>query len=142
MDERYAYSTFSTPQGPLFARDALATKVILGYDVHRFLMKMARWISAFYPAAYDYPEFSGTYIQPTVHHSILERVTNLFMFATAGRYLKLKSSLLNRRLNAAHRSWDVFDIQCEEDHLIYESRRYVSMRQRYEESLVSVDGRR
>ncbi|MCL4355145.1 MAG: hypothetical protein JRN56_01905 [Nitrososphaerota archaeon] len=142
MDERYAHSKFSTPQGPLFARDALATKVIMGYDIHRSLMKTARWISAYYPAAYEHSEFSEAHIQPMVHHNISERIMNLFMFATAGRYLKLKSSLLNRRLNATRRNWDVFDIQCEEDHLIYESRRYVSMRQRYEALLASVEAGR
>jgi hypothetical protein len=137
MDERFARSTFSDVQGPLFARDALETKVIKGYDVHRSLMRMARWISMFYPAAYELSEYSGTPVLTTNRPSVLERALNIFLFTTVGRYLKLKSTLLNKKLAAARRAWDVFDIQCEEDHLIYESRRYVSLKQRYEEVLAA-----
>ena len=142
MDERYARSTFSKAQGPLFARDALETKVLMGHDFHRFLMKTARWISSFYPVAYGRSGSSGDELPPEDRPSALERVLNLFMFATAGRYLALKSSLLNRKLMATGRSWDVFDVRCDEDHLIYESRRYVSMRRRYEESFASVEAGR
>ena len=137
MDERFARSTFSDVQGPLFARDALETKVIKGYDVYQSLMRMAGWISIYYPAAYEPSEYSGIPILITNRPSGLERVLNIFMFATVGSYLKLKSTLLNRKLYAARRTWDVFDIKCEEDHLIYESRRYVSMKQRYEDVLAA-----
>lgn len=134
MDERYAFSLFSRAQGPLFARDAIETKVVRGRDTHSSLMRAAGWITAFYPGAYESSEFSAAPLPTMNSPSVLERVTNRFIFITVGKYMRLKSALLNRRLRTAHRSWDVFEIQCSEDHLVYESKRYASMRQRYTEA--------
>ncbi|MDG6943043.1 MAG: hypothetical protein JRN12_02825 [Nitrososphaerota archaeon] len=137
MDEWFAHSKFSEVQGPLFARDALETKVIKGHDVYKSLMRAAEWISAFYPAAYEPSEYSGAPTTTEKRPSVFARAINIFILTTLGRYLKLKSALLNRKLDAAHRAWDVFDVQCGEDHLLYESRRYASMRQRYDEVLTA-----
>ena len=132
MDEAYARSVFRAQRHPLFARDALEAKVMMGRDHYKSLLRTAGWISDYFPVAYreaisDSPEASK--IQG---RQALARILNRLLFLTLGRYIRTKSFLLNRNLKARGRSGDLFRVRCGEDHLIYESRRYIDLRSEYE----------
>jgi len=132
MDEAYAHSVFRLQGHPLFARDALEAKVLVGRGSYKSLLKTAGWMSDYFPFAYreaimDSPEASKIQRRPA-----LARILNRLLFLTLSRYIRVKSSLLNRNLRAGGRSGDLFRVRCGEDHLIYESRRYVDLRREYE----------
>jgi hypothetical protein len=132
MDEDFAHSAFATEGNSLFARDAIETKVVTGLALYSSLLSRASWISKFYPFAYD-AAMGADHIEPRVTRpSAIDRVLNKLLFLSVGRYMHLKSALLNRKLRAAGRLGDVFSIRCGEDHLIYESKRYASLREEYE----------
>jgi hypothetical protein len=130
MDEAYAESAFSKKQDPLFARDALATIVLRGGDTYRSLMNRATWISNIYPAAYSQREASPIKAPRRRRPNAVETVLNRFLYLIVGSYIKMKGSLLNRKL-ARHERRSVFTIRAGYDHLIYESVRYVGLRHRY-----------
>jgi hypothetical protein len=133
MDEDYARSTFGARGHHLFARDALEAKVLRGRELYDSLMSSATWISDYYPVAYresvrsraDKPPGAKA---PTAFSLALNRV----FLSIVGRYIKAKSSRLNRRFRAAHRGGDLFRVRCGEDHLIYESRRYLDLKKEYQ----------
>jgi hypothetical protein len=135
MDEGYARSAFAMRRDPLFARDALQTKVARGEGLYQSLMSSAGWISRLYPVAYRTTVTRIGIDQPRPGPSALANLLDRLLYLIVGRYLKLKSNLLNRRLSAIGRNGDVFDVDCAEDHLIYESRRYSALRQEYMEVL-------
>jgi hypothetical protein len=133
MDVDYARSSFGTRRHLLFARDALEAKVLRGRDLYDFLMSSATWISDYYPVAYremvrtPAGKLTGAKA-PTAFSLALNRV----LLKTVGRYVQAKSSLLNRRFKATRRGGDLFGVRCGEDHLIYESRRYLDLKKEYD----------
>jgi hypothetical protein len=133
MDETFARMTFETQRHPLFARDALEAKVLEGQNLYEFLMKNAGWISDYYPVAYK-GVISDTKWESKEGPSALSRALNTLLFRTVGRYVNWKSSILNRRLRTKGRVGDAFHVRCGDDHLIYESRRYVNLRLEYEDA--------
>jgi hypothetical protein len=132
MDEAFARGTFERQRSPLFARDALEAKVLRGRDLYESLMRTASWISDYYPVAYREAITPASKAPAKENPSAFERALNSLLFKTLGRYIQLKSALFNRRLMTAGRSGDMFRVRCGEDHLIYESRRYVELRKEYE----------
>lgn len=131
MDEDFARSAFTSQDDPLFARDALATKVVRGRAFYQSLLSMAKWISAYYPHAYDRAATPNSPRTRRSQPSALDVALNRLFFVTIGRFLGLKSLFLNRRLRAAGRGGDVFETRIGEDHLIYESGRYAALRREY-----------
>jgi hypothetical protein len=130
MDEDYARTTFHSQRHPLFARDAVEAKVLMGQGLYRALMREASWIAGYYPVAYN--SATTTPGGATRRSSSgFVRALNKLLYATLGRYIRAKSYLLNRRLRANGRSGDVFKVRLGEDHLIYESRRYLDLRMEY-----------
>ncbi|MDG6987905.1 MAG: hypothetical protein JRN21_01100 [Nitrososphaerota archaeon] len=134
MDENFARSTFAKARDPLFARDALETKVLKGMGTYESLMEAAGWISSYYPLAYE--RVRGTHALPVVRGpSALSAAFNQLLFRLVGRYLGLKASALNRKLKEAGRCSDLFEIRSSPDHLIYESKRYTALREKYRKVL-------
>lgn len=132
MDEDYARSTFGSQHHPLFARDAIEAKVLLGRGLYRSLMRTASWISEYYPIAYRTAMATPSGGSARKGSSGFIRALNRFLYTALGRYIRTKSHLLNRRLRVTGRSGDVFRVRLGEDHLIYESRRYLDLRKEYE----------
>jgi len=132
MDETYARSVFSSQQHPLFARDALEAKVLIGRDIYKSLLGTAAWMSAYFPVAYREAVSDTPREHKTQRRQALAGILNRLLFVTLGRYIRAKSSLLNRNLKASGRSGDLFRVRLGVDHLIYESRRYVDLRREYE----------
>ena len=135
MDEDFARSTFAEAHDPLFARDALQTKVLKGRGTYASLMKTAGWISSYYPLAYERAGATHAPRGAGRRPSALSAALNQLLFRLVGRYLGLKASVLNRRLKEAGRSSDVFEVRSSPDHLIYESKRYTALREKYREAL-------
>ena len=70
-------------------------------------------------------------IGPPIKTSLLARIENLFVYFITGRYIRLKSHLLNRRY-AKEKKWNsLFRVRIGPDHCIYESERYLHLRQMY-----------
>jgi hypothetical protein len=133
MDEAYAQSLFGTPQDALFARDALETKVIRGKATYDSLLQQAAWISRLYPtrrSAFGKPNerILGSKSKPYP----FKRILNRFLFLTVGGYIKAKSHLYNKKFISLGQRGRVFTIRSAEDHLIYESNRYLELRRGYE----------
>lgn len=131
MDEDYARSTFKAQRHPLFARDALEAKVLLGQDLYESLMGEADWISQYYPVAYAETVGLSSPSSKKKSRAATDVVLNKLLCFVVGRYLRLKSYILNRKLAARGRESDLFDVRFGEDRLIYESRRYKTMRREY-----------
>jgi hypothetical protein len=134
MDDAYARSAFKSRRHPLFARDAIEARVLIGQGVYKSLMRSARWISNYYPVAYQASIANDSEASAASRPSAFARILNLVLYAVLGRYMLAKSTLLNRRLKALGRSGDVFSVRSGADHLIYESRRYGELRKEYESS--------
>ena len=132
MDEGYARSEFAGRRHPLFARDAIEAKVLKGRDHYESLLKAASWISDYYPVAYGETFTGGHATGPGRNPSSFARVLNRVLYLVIGRYIQAKSSLLNRRFRKGGRGGDVFGVRCGDDHLIYESRRYLDLKKEYE----------
>jgi hypothetical protein len=133
--EDYAESMFRTAQGPLFARDALQTRVFRGSRDYASLLSRAGWMSSYYPQAYAaLSKAEASLVILREKPSAFWRVVNNFLFLTAGRYVEFKAWLLNRKLFKMGRERDIFTFRHSEDHLIYESRRYSDLRLMYSNS--------
>ncbi|MBI3023847.1 MAG: hypothetical protein HYY68_09040 [Thaumarchaeota archaeon] len=63
--------------------------------------------------------------------SAIKRILNSYLFHVVGRYIRLKSSLLNRRLAKEGKMSSIFAVRMGEDHCIYESVRYRQLRELY-----------
>lgn len=135
MDRDYAYSAFSYERGALFARDAIETKVMKGRGEYLSLLNAAGWISKYYPLAYEASNVVPSSTKEILRASVFDRFLNSLLFLTVGKYLGIKSAVLNRKLAAGGRAADLFDVLVGEDHLIYESRRYSALRREYDEVL-------
>lgn len=135
MDEDYARLTFARTDDPLFARDALETKVVKGRDTYENLMRAAPWISRYYPRAYGRMGVSSEPMRHEGRSSAASAALNRLLYAIVGRYLTFKAWALNCRLQKAGRGSEVFEVRSSVDHLIYESKRYSTLRAKYGEAL-------
>lgn len=132
MDEKYALALFREEQGPLFARDALETIVLRGEPTYTKLLGEAEWISTLYPNAYS-ARAGGSASAPASGRepSGFSRAAEAFLFAIVGGYLRAKARMLNARLSKFGQLDSVFTVRYGRGHLIYESRRYSKLKQRY-----------
>lgn len=132
MDEDSARLAFVSYRHPLFARDALEAKVLTGQNLYSSLMRSANWISEYYPVAYEgaVSQAGGETIgsRPSSFAAFLNRL----MYILVGRYILAKSLLLNRKLRSRGKHGDAFSVRHGEDRLVYESRRYMALRNEYE----------
>jgi len=132
MDEECARSAFEESRDPLFARDALEAKVLKGRGRYESLLRSASWISDYYPAAYREVLMGRPATSPKPNPTSFARVLNRLLYLVMGKYIQVKASLLNRKFRIGGRSGDVFGVRYGEDHLIYESRRYLDLKKEYE----------
>lgn len=135
MDEAYARLLFRSPRGPLFARDALELKVFRGSELYESLLQQASWISVLYPARFpSLGDRDASLESARAGKSTLVRVLNGFLFLAVGGFIRVKSSLHNRRFVSLGQSENEFAVRSGKDHLIYESSRYQRLRQKYDEA--------
>jgi hypothetical protein len=135
MGLRYATARFSKVQSPLFARDALQTRVMKGHETYRSLMSAAAWISGYYPRAYEAEDLQRAHMGPLAGPSAFEGAADRLLFSVVGRYLRFKAKALNARLRKRGAVDDVFEIRIGADHLVYESRRYAALQSDYDEAI-------
>ncbi|MDA4125265.1 MAG: hypothetical protein OK438_07475 [Thaumarchaeota archaeon] len=132
MDQDYAESIFANEQDALFARDALASVVLMGRDTYGSLLRSASWIQSLYPGAYS---LRSRQVSPTTAPQrwarSYELVLDRFLYVVVGSFIKMKAFILNRKLAGRQRREGVFRIRAGYDHLIYESARYAGLRAAY-----------
>jgi hypothetical protein len=131
-DEGYARLQFSRQQDALFARDAISASVILGEGYYARLLKNGYWMARFFPKMYSLRLENHDEHSPMITaSSSRDRIANLFLYHTAGAYIRLKSYLLNRKYSKAERRNSEFVVKIGTDHCIYESQSYVHLRKMY-----------
>lgn len=132
MDEEYAERAFTNERSSLFARDALATIVMRGDGTYGSLIRGASWISSFYPEAYSMRRRQTTNApSPRRRAGLFECLLDRMLFVMVGSFLRMKASVLNRRLARRQRSEGAFFVRAGFDHLLYESARYSKLRHIY-----------
>ncbi len=133
MDEGRAIEEFSEAEDPLFARDALTARPLYGLEYFQGLLTAAAWMGNFYPKLY-WSKLRGKTIDSINNgsgSSALKKILNSYVFHVVGRYIRLKSYLLNRRLAKQGKMSSIFAVRLGEDHCIYESVKYMQLRETY-----------
>lgn len=133
MDDGRAIAEFNEAKDPLFARDALTAKPLHGLEYFQGLLTRATWMKNFYPKLY-LSKMNGKRINSMNNDSgssAIKRILNSYLFHVVGRYIRLKSNLLNRRLAKEGKTSSIFAVRMGEDHCIYESVRYRQLRETY-----------
>jgi hypothetical protein len=131
MDAAFAESTFAKDQGALFARDALVAEPVKGAGTYRELLRTGAWMHRYFPKLYDLRgDSNGSRFNSGVP-STTSRLTNLFLFATLGTFIRAKAAYHNLRLAKAGLRRYSFRAKVGPDHLIYESAKYLSLKRTY-----------
>ncbi len=137
MDEEYARERFARTRDALFARDALTAVVVHGSAFYQEILGEGRWMAGYFPKLYALRSDHKTRrTNGGNRHRQLgtRRVLNKFLYFTVGSYIRAKAFLLNRRLRKENKRSSIFRLRIGEDHCIYESTRYQSMRKMYRET--------
>ena len=134
-DEDFVRREFQGNQNGLFARDAISTLVVSGEGYFQNLLKENSWMSSYFPKLYNLRlkkegSESSTEREEKPASSI-SRIVNLFLYYTAGSYIRLKSYLLNRKFSQDRKFSSLFKLRIGPDHCIYESADYVRLRKLY-----------
>lgn len=134
IDEGFAEKEFATPKDPLSARDALKAIVVQGSDFYTRLLRKNTWISDYYPKLYE--QRMKTETEPAQEDrppvSSSQKFLNLLLLYTVGKYIRIKSALLNRRLRGRGENSSTFTVKIGRDHLVFESTRYTILRKMYD----------
>ncbi len=136
MDEKWAAEAFSRRQPSIFARDALTAKVIGGTSAYHSLLEDASWMEDYFPAFYrmrlrETAAQQGQAPPERVRSREGSVFLNAFLYHTLGRFLRMKSWTLNRKLTKAGWHSAVFATRIGAGHFIYESNRYRNLRKMY-----------
>lgn len=135
MDEDYAVMRFESERDALFARDALNAESIYGSGYYQGLLERANWIAELFPKLYGLrvsrKSLDSKFRQRET--PFLANATNLFLYLTLSRYLRLKAYLLNQTYLKRGLFRSLFVTIMSADHCIYESARYASLRTKYRE---------
>lgn len=134
LDEDYARRLFSSPSDALFARDALTAQVLRGSPYYNRLLQRGQWLSDYFPKLHRLrkAQHAGTFEDTNVARTTIARKTlNHFLFLTVGYYVRLKSTLLNRKLRGTRRLDSLFRVISSPDHCIFESQSYQELRRIY-----------
>ena len=133
-DEDYIASQFSKPQDALFARDAISATVIRGENFFSNLLQLGSWMTSYFPKMYNLRVHREKRIAiRNDPPSLVERISNLFLFYTLGPYIRIKSNLLNRKFLNQGKKDSVFKVKMGKDHCIYESFAYIELKKMYSE---------
>jgi hypothetical protein len=136
LDEDYARRLFASPNDALFARDALTAQVLRGSVFYDGLLQRGQWLSDFFPKLHRLrkAQHVGTFEDTNVTRpAVARKALNHFLFLTVGYYLRLKSTLLNRRLRRAGRLDSLFRVISRPDRCVFESQSYQALRRIYSE---------
>ncbi len=132
MDEEYAQGEFASSQDALFARDALTTRVLHGIEYYNALLVRCGWMANYFPRLYhSHVDRSGHAASIPSDTPVFKRVVNMFLYHTAGAYIRVKSYLLNRKLAKEGKTDSNFLLRIGRDHCIYESFSYMKLRSMY-----------
>ena len=131
MDFRFAEIMFEREQDALFARDGLRAIVLDGSAAYTELLRRAQWMTKYFPQMYANRVGPTGQTIPRDRPSPFVRLLNRFLFATVGRYVRIRSELENRRLARTGNEGRAFVTVLGQDHCIFESSRYRQMRQIY-----------
>ncbi|MHB1868600.1 MAG: hypothetical protein ACYCPP_06595 [Nitrososphaerales archaeon] len=134
-DEDFITSQFRKPQDALFARDAISATVVRGEGFFSNLLYLGSWMTRYFPKMYN-SRLKGRKKETPVDYdtsSSVERILDLFVFYIVGRYIRVKSNLLNRKLSKLGLRDSVFKVKMGKDHCIYESFSYMELKRMYSE---------
>ncbi len=133
-DEGHAEVMFSADRGALFARDALVAEVISGAGAYSDLLRRGAWMKRYFPRLYaQRVDLLGAAENRRSKPDTRKRVLNLFLFATFGTYIRTKARYHNLLLARGQRSRASFRARVGPDHLIYESMKYLALKETYDD---------
>lgn len=132
-DLNYARAIFLSSRSGLFARDALTALPILGKRFYDSLLKESLWMSEFFPKVFKerLSLSSGVESAPEIDSSVLFKILNMFLYFTAGTYMRIKCSLLNRKFSKRKEYDRIFTLRIGFDRCVYEARSYLELRKLY-----------
>ena len=131
-DEDFVRREFSKNKNGLYARDAIATRVVYGEEYYQELLRENSWMSSYFPKLYGLRVTASAGRLGKSHKATaVDRIINLFLFCTAGTYIRIKSNLLNRKFSRDRKFSSLFKLRIGADHCIYESADYVKLRKLY-----------
>jgi hypothetical protein len=131
MDESMARAEFAKTGDRLFARDALAAKVLVGTGFYRSLMGDGRWMEKYFPRMYarSYEESGEATREGGDRRG--NAAVNTLLYFVVGTYIRMKAHMLNRRYRSKGNTPSLFRVRIGRDHCIYESNRYHMLRGMY-----------
>jgi hypothetical protein len=131
VDYSFAKKAFASDD-PLFARDALNIVVLHGQGLYDQLLRQSSWMSSYFPRLYQLKtDHRQKNVDCTTGKSLFRHILNYFLFLTMGRYVRVKSALVKRRLQSQAKTSSLFTLRSGPDHFIFESVRYLRLRQVY-----------
>ncbi len=131
MDEDRARTEFATTGDRLFARDALAAKVMVGVGFYRSLLVEGSWMERFFPRMYRRSHEEAGESTRGSGQRLGNVAVNALLYLTVGSYIRMKAHMLNRRYRARGDAPALFRVRMGLDHCIYESNRYHMLRGMY-----------
>lgn len=139
LDERAARAEFGTPQGALFAREALAVKSLCGARYYVALLESAGWIGALYPRKYAQRRADPAPGEPAVDDRVpaAVRLANVLLFPLLAAYLQLAGLYRNHRFVRDGHPERVFRTRTAWSRHLLESVRFERIRALYEGSPVA-----
>lgn len=127
--EDFAETAFLSSQSGLFARDALTALPILGSSYYERLLAKSSWMVGFFPKLYRSRLSQSKYSEIKEENPpILFKIANFFLYYTVGTYIRVKSSMLNRRFAKWGKYDCIFRLRIGADRCIYEARSYAYLR--------------
>jgi len=131
-DEQFAKREFASNRDGLFARDAVSARVVQGEEFYSDLLRENSWMAEYFPKLYSLQVAKSSNESNKVKRdSTFTRIINMFLYYTAGSYIKLKSHLLNRKFSRDRKISSLFKLRVGVDHCIYESQDYLRLRKMY-----------
>ena len=131
--EHFAERAFLSSQSGLFARDALTALPILGSTYYEHLLAKSSWMIGFFPKLYSsrLSQSKCPELEKEENLSVFFKIANMFLYYTVGSYIRVKSSMLNRRFAKWGKYDRIFKLRIGADRCIYEARSYVYLRHIY-----------
>jgi hypothetical protein len=131
MDERRARTEFARSGDRLFARDALAAKVMVGAGFYRSLLGDGGWMERYFPRMYGRSYQEAGEARREAGQRRGNAAVNTLLYLTVGTYIRMKAHMLNRRYRSKGNTSALFRVRIGIDHCIYESNRYQVLRGMY-----------
>jgi hypothetical protein len=125
LDEAAAREEFARPRGFLFAREALAARVVTGDRYYRGLLGRTRWLDDEAPRLYDRWRQEGFPApEPERPAPALVRAVNVLLFPVLAAYLQAVGLIRNHRLRDQGRSGETFRTVTRLRRMAYETEKF------------------